>query len=93
MFSEVLANVSQLVSYSSSYSSSSSDASGAALGVMSLIYCCMLLVILAVVIGLTYWVYNDAKKSNVENPTLWAVLTFFLGIWGIIIYLLVGKKK
>ena len=47
---------------------------------------------LAIAIGLTYFVYTDAKKRGMDNPALWAVLTFFTGLIGLIIYLLVRKK-
>ena len=47
---------------------------------------------LAIAIGLTYYVYTDAKKRGMDNAGLWAVLTFFTGLIGLIIYLLVRKK-
>ena len=47
---------------------------------------------LAISIGLTYFVYTDAKKRGMDNAALWAVLTFFTGLIGLIIYLLVRKK-
>ena len=47
---------------------------------------------LAISIGLTIFVYTDAKKRGMSNPILWAVLTFFTGLIGLIVYLLVRKK-
>ena len=47
---------------------------------------------LAISIGLTIFVYTDAKKRGMDNPILWAILTFFTGLIGLIIYLLVRKK-
>ena len=47
---------------------------------------------LAISIGLTYFVYTDAKKRGMDNAALWAILTFFTGLIGLIIYLLVRKK-
>jgi uncharacterized BrkB/YihY/UPF0761 family membrane protein len=38
---------------------------------------------LAILIGATYWVYNDAQKRGNDNAALWAVLTalgFFIGL-------------
>ena len=47
---------------------------------------------LAISIGLTVFVYTDAKKRGMANPILWAVLTFFTGLIGLVIYLIVRKK-
>jgi uncharacterized membrane protein len=50
------------------------------------------LIILAINIALMIWVGKDAKARGMENHVLWMVLTFFLGILGWIIYLLVRPK-
>ncbi|MEP6685972.1 MAG: hypothetical protein ABJB22_04275 [Verrucomicrobiota bacterium] len=50
------------------------------------------LIILAVNIALMIWVGKDAKARGMDNHVLWMVLTFFLGILGWIIYLLVRPK-
>lgn len=42
-----------------------------------------------VVVGLSYWVYRDATRRNMDNALLWALVAFFVGPLGIIIYLLV----
>jgi uncharacterized membrane protein YidH (DUF202 family) len=42
-------------------------------------------------IGLAYWVYRDATKRNMDNAAIWGIVTFFLGIFGIVIYLLVRE--
>ena len=34
-----------------------------------------------------FWVANDAKARGMDNSTLWVVLTIFLGLIGLIIYL------
>ena len=47
---------------------------------------------LAIALGLAYFVYTDAKKRGMDNAALWAILTFFTGLIGLIIYLLVRKK-
>jgi heme/copper-type cytochrome/quinol oxidase subunit 3 len=40
-------------------------------------------------VGLAYWVYKDATKRNMDNAAIWGLVTFVLGIFGIVIYLLV----
>ena len=50
------------------------------------------LIILAINIALMIWVGKDAKARGMENHVLWMVLTFFLGILGWVIYLLVRPK-
>ena len=52
--------------------------------------CCFGLLIAG---GFAYWVYSDAKKNNVENGVLWAVLTFFFGLIPLLIYFLAIKKN
>ncbi len=47
--------------------------------------CCVPLIIGGV---LAYVVYMDAQKNKVENAALWAVLTFFFNLLGILIYFL-----
>jgi apolipoprotein N-acyltransferase len=44
-------------------------------------------------VALTWWVYNDAKKRGNPNAILWAVVTFFLGLIGLLIYILVGRNQ
>jgi uncharacterized membrane protein YidH (DUF202 family) len=46
---------------------------------------------LALWIGLAYWVYRDASRRNMDNAALWGLVTFVLGIFGIVIYLLVRE--
>lgn len=69
------------------------DAAGAAAG---LAICGMGLLIpliaLAINIALMIWVGKDAKAKGMENRGLWMVLTFFTGLIGLIIYLLVRPK-
>jgi uncharacterized membrane protein len=50
------------------------------------------LIFLAINIALMIWVGKDAKARGMDNHVLWMVLTFFLGILGWIIYLLVRPK-
>lgn len=57
-------------------------------GVTSFVYllCCCIFAIPWLFI--CFWIYKDAKKNNIENPILWALLAFFTSIIGILIYLL-----
>jgi len=42
-------------------------------------------------LGLAYWVYRDANRRNMDNALLWGVVTFVLGLIGLVIYLLVRE--
>lgn len=37
------------------------------------------------------WVYRDAKKNDVRYALGWAVLTFFSGLFGVLVYLAVER--
>ena len=50
------------------------------------------IICLAINIALMIWVGKDAKARGMENHVLWMVLTFFTGLIGLIIYLLVRPK-
>lgn len=43
-------------------------------------------------IAISIWIYKDAKKHNVESPALWAFIVFFIGVIGLLIYLLAARK-
>ena len=43
-------------------------------------------------LAISVWIYKDAKKHNVENPALWAFIVFFIGVIGLLIYLLAVRK-
>lgn len=82
-------------SYSYDYETSSADAEAAA-GIMAgfgLVFAIIGCVITIIWIVVTVLVFKDAKKHSVENPVLWAVLTFFLSWLGLLIYFLVPRKK
>ena len=51
--------------------------------------------VIAFIIGilLAIWAYSDAKKNCDENPIIWFLVVFFLGLIGLIIYLVVRKNK
>lgn len=57
------------------------------------LYILFLCLIICVMVGICVWVYKDAKKRNVDNPGLWVLLVLFLSIPGLILYLLLGRKK
>ena len=48
---------------------------------------------LAIFIGIAYWVYSDAKKRGNPNALLWAILTFFFTLLGLILYFLIGRNQ
>lgn len=54
--------------------------------------CGVIVVIWIVWLVLAIWVYKDAKKRGM-NGILWALIVFFLGIIGLIIYLLVRSSN
>jgi len=51
--------------------------------------------VISLLIGilLAIWAYSDAKKNCDENPIIWFLVVFFLGLIGLIIYLVVRKNK
>ncbi len=70
------------------------DAAGSAFGLgIVAIWCCALLVPAIICIVMAYYVYNDAKKNNIENGPLWALLTLFTSLIGLLIYLLAIKPE
>jgi hypothetical protein len=52
--------------------------------------CCIPLIIDAV---LAYVVYQDAQKNKIENGVLWAIVTFFFNIIGLLVYFLAIKPE
>ena len=62
-------------------------------GLGIVIYCCIACVPLIILLGLAYYVYKDANKYQVENAALWALLTFFTGIVGLLIYFLAIRPE
>ena len=68
------------------------DNGGAAGLIGGTIGCLFSLIGLAVWIAVTVWVYRDAQSRG-ENAILWALLTFFLGLIGLVIWLVVRQNK
>ena len=58
----------------------------------SLVSCLIGLVALGVWIAVTVWTYRDAQARG-ENGILWAVIVFFLGLIGLVIWLVVRSNK
>jgi cytochrome bd-type quinol oxidase subunit 2 len=50
------------------------------------------LVWIAISIALMVWVYRDAKARGMDNSVVWVFVIFFLGLIGLVIYLLVRPK-
>lgn len=76
------------------YSTSGDAAASAGLlaftGGFWLICCC---VFFLVNLALAYLVYSDAKKNNADNGMLWAVVTFFLPLIGLLVYFLAIRPQ
>ncbi len=81
--------------YTYDYYTSTSDAAAATgfLGLGFVYICCVCLIPLIIDAVLSYVVYKDAKKNNVENPILWALITFFLPLVGILVYFLAIRPE
>lgn len=67
---------------------SSNNGDGAAGFFFFMIYCMACLCGLAIGLIIPFFVYKDAVKNEIENPILWAVVTFFFTVPGLLIYLL-----
>jgi asparagine N-glycosylation enzyme membrane subunit Stt3 len=52
----------------------------------------LMVVGLAIAIALAIWVSRDAKARGMDNATLWVVLVIFLGLIGLVIYLIARPK-
>jgi len=52
-----------------------------------------LAIVLAINGFIAYWINKDAKSRGMENATLWAVLGFFLGLLGLLIYILSRPER
>lgn len=52
----------------------------------------IVLVILVVNIGVGAWVFQDARKRDL-NPWLWMVVTLSAGGVGLVVYLVIGRPQ
>lgn len=65
------------------------DAGSAAAGLAACGGCgFFILICLAISIALLVWVAKDAKARGMDNAVLWMLLVFFLGVIGLVVYLL-----
>lgn len=63
-------------------------------GLGSLAYiCCVCILPLVLGAVLAYIVYKDAQKNQVENAALWAILTFFFSLIGLLVYFLAIRPE
>jgi hypothetical protein len=60
---------------------------------VAIVVCCVAIVGFGINIALAYFVYRDATKNKVDSPILWALLTFFLTLIGLLIYLLAIRPE
>jgi hypothetical protein len=83
----------QTYRYDYTTTAASDAAAGGIFAGFGLIWCCIMCVPFVILLGLAIFVYKDAEKNKVENGVLWAILTFFTGIIGLLIYLLAIKPE
>lgn len=50
----------------------------------------MLFIVLAIVAP--FWVYVDAQDNSPQSAVLWALVTFFGGLLGLLLYFLIGRE-
>ena len=66
---------------------------GAMIALPFLIAGVFIVIALAVNGFIAYWINKDAKSRGMENATMWAVLGFFLGLLGLLIYILSRPER
>jgi glucan phosphoethanolaminetransferase (alkaline phosphatase superfamily) len=69
------------------------DDDGVFAGVSMVVWCCCMAVAMLIPLAIAFVVYKDAVKKGVDNPMLWAIIVFFTGLLGLLIYLLVARNK
>ncbi len=57
--------------------------------VIALLFGLVLFVVFAIVLPL--WVYGDAQRNSPQSAFLWALVVFFGGIIGLLLYFLLGR--
>lgn len=70
----------------------SEEQAKAACGVCAGIGLLVPLIMLAISIGIAWWIFKDATRRGDKNAVLWAVLGFFLNLLGLVIYLVARPK-
>lgn len=53
----------------------------------------LFLVALVVAIAIPLWVYSDARRNSPHSPVLWALVAFFGGIVGLLLYFILGRDR
>lgn len=50
---------------------------------------------MAVVFGilLPLWTYSDARRNSPQSPLVWALVVFFGGIAGLVLYFVIGRDR
>ena len=76
----------EIVSYNMVSASSYYDSYSSGLFWYPLIIIVIIVVVYVIYILIAYWVYKDAKKRG-ENGILWALIVFFAGLLGILIWI------
>jgi heme/copper-type cytochrome/quinol oxidase subunit 2 len=56
------------------------------------VICAIIVVTLIINIIILIWVYRDAQARN-GNGAIWALLVFFTGVVGLIVYVLLGRNN
>jgi len=56
-----------------------------------LIYILPYVVWFVIVLAMAMWVYNDAKRNNMDAG-IWAIIVFFVGVIGIIVYWIMREE-
>lgn len=51
----------------------------------------LMFVLFAIV--LPFWVYSDAEQNSSHSALLWALVAFFGGILGLLLYLIIGRDR
>lgn len=75
------------------YSSANDAASLGFLGAYSFVWCLACCIPFLISAVLAYIVYKDAKKNNVENGALWAIVTFLFSVIGLLVYYLAIRPE
>jgi len=63
------------------------------LGVTTIVFLVCFCLIMLAWLGVSIWVYKDAKKKNINNPAVWGLITYFLTLLGLLLYLFIGRKS
>lgn len=49
------------------------------------------LIFFVIAIVMPFWVYSDAKRNSPHSPVLWALVVFFGGFLGLLLYFILGR--